>query len=221
MLTLLRRWFVAGILALLPLGITAWVLVKVFVAVEGNVAPWVSRWAGYELPGLGFLVTILFVLLVGVFASNIIGSSVIHRFEDLFAKLPLISRIYLVVKQIGEGVLGSKRNLFERVVMFEYPRRGSWAIGFLTSEHDGPIAERTGKKFYHVFVPTTPNPTSGFLLFLPADDLIGLDISVEDGLKLVISGGAVSPARIGTRVFGPMSPGGTTIEPVAPVREDV
>jgi uncharacterized membrane protein len=192
-----RRYFLTGILALLPVGITAWVLVKVFTAVDGTVKPWVARWLGYEVPGLGFLVTILFVILVGVFASNIIGRTIIHWFEQSFAKVPLISKIYIAVKQIGEGVIGSRKNLFERVVLFEYPRKGSWAIGFVTSVHRGPLVQRTGKEFFHVFVPTTPNPTSGFLLFLPAEDLIELDISVEDGLKLVISGGAVTPDRIG------------------------
>ncbi len=202
MLTYLRRWFIAGILALLPIGITAWVLVKVFLGVETTVAPWITKWVGYELPGLGFIVTILCVILVGVFASNIIGRTIIHRFELLFARLPLISRIYTAVKQIGEGILGSQKNLFERVVMFEYPRRESWAIGFVTSKHHGPLEVRTGKEYFHVFVPTTPNPTSGFLLFLPAEDLVELDLTVEDGLKLVISGGAVTPAHIEELPFG-------------------
>jgi uncharacterized membrane protein len=202
----LRRWFIAGILALLPIGITAWVLVRVFFAIDGTVLPYVSRWVGYQVPGLGFLVTILLVLLVGAFASNFIGRTVIHRFEELFAKLPLISRIYIAVKQIGEGVIGSRKNLFERVVMFEYPRRGSWAMGFVTSKHHGPLESRAEGDWYHVFVPTTPNPTSGFLLFLPATDLVDLDLTVEDGLKLVISGGAVSPDRIGELPRGAVPP---------------
>ncbi len=210
MFTHIRRWFIAGILALLPLGITAWVLVKVFVAVESSVAPLVARWVGYDLPGLGFAVTTLFVVLVGAFASNFIGRTIIHRFEEFFAKVPLISRIYSAVKQIGDGVIGSRKNLFERVVMFEYPRRGSWAIGFVTSVHHGPLEVRTGQGFFHVFVPTTPNPTSGFLLFLPADDLLELDISVEDGLKLVISGGAVTPDHIGEMPVGGTIEGSTT-----------
>ncbi len=201
MFNYLRRWFIAGILALLPIGITAWVLVKVFVGVERSVAPWIAKWVGYDLPGLGFVVTILCVILVGVFASNIIGRTIIGRFELLFARVPLISRVYIAVKQIGDGVLGSQKNLFERVVMFEYPRRESWAIGFVTSKHHGPLEARTGKDYYHVFVPTTPNPTSGFLLFLPREDLVELDLSVEDGLKLVISGGAVSPEPIGELPF--------------------
>ena len=187
-----RRYFLTGILAILPLGITAWVLVKVFLTVDQTVRPWLTRWIGFEIPGLGFVATILCVLLVGIFASNIIGRTVIGRMEALFGRLPLVSRIYVAVKQIGEGVIGNK-NLFDRVVLFEYPRRGTWAIGFVTSEHRGTLQERTGAPVMHVFVPTTPNPTSGFLLFVPAADIIDLDISVEDGLKLVISGGAVTP----------------------------
>ncbi len=199
MFSALRRYFLTGIVAILPVGITAWVLVKFFLAVDGSVRPLLNRWVGFEIPGLGFVVTILFVLLIGVFASNLIGRQIISRLERFFAHVPLVSRIYIAVKQIGENVIGSRRNLFERVVLFEYPRRGSWAMGFVTSPHEGVLRHRTGKAFFHVFVPTTPNPTSGFLLFLPAEDLIELDISVEDGLKLVISGGAVTPESITVR----------------------
>ncbi|HMB71559.1 MAG TPA: DUF502 domain-containing protein [bacterium] len=188
----LRRYFLAGILALLPVYVTAWILFKVFIVVDGNVRPLIAKWAGYEIPGLGFLTTILFVLLIGVFASNIIGRSILSRLEDLFAKVPLFSRIYISVKQIGEGVIG-KRNLFERAVLFEYPRPGCWAVGFVTSRHTGALEKIHQRTFEHVFVPTTPNPTSGFLLFLPSEDLTDLGLSVEDALKLVISGGAVSP----------------------------
>ena len=193
MLGWLRRYFLTGILALLPVGITAWVLVKVFVTVDTTVGPWIARWVGFEIPGFGFAATVLFVLLTGIFASNIIGRTVLRVMESFFAKVPLFSRIYIAVKQIGEGVIGSQKNLFQRVVMFEYPRKGSWAIGFVTSEHHGALKRKTEKTIFHVFVPTTPNPTSGFLLFLPAEDLIDLDMTVEDGLKLVISGGAVTP----------------------------
>lgn len=189
----IRRYFLAGILALLPVWVTGWALYKIFAAVDSNVRPWIARWAGVEIPGLGFAATILFVFLIGLFASNIIGRTVIHRFEEFFAKVPLFSRIYISVKQIGEGIIGKRRNLLERAVLFEYPRAGCWAVGFVTGEHEGILRSRTGRRFHHVFVPTTPNPTSGFLLFLPAEDLIDLGMSVEDALKLVISGGSVSP----------------------------
>ncbi len=198
----LRRYFLTGIVAILPAGLTAWILVKIFLTVDGNVAPLIQRWVGFEIPGVGFLATVLFVLLVGVFASNLIGRQILHRFERFFARVPLVSRIYIAVKQIGEGLIGSQKNLFERVVLFEYPRRGSWAMGFVTSEHKNNFFSHTDERFFHVFVPTTPNPTSGFLLFLPQSDLIELDMSVEDGLKLVISGGAVSPGAVEATPLG-------------------
>ena len=197
----IRRYFLAGILAILPIGITGWVLWKVFEAVDGTVLPWLLRVPQFEqlagqipLRGLGFLATVLFVILVGMFASNFIGRTLLGGVNSLVERLPIVSRIYVAVKQIGEGILGANKRLFERCVLFEYPRRGLWAMGFVTSEHHGALEERNQKKMLHVFVPTTPNPTSGFLLFVPADEIIDLDISVEDGLKLVISGGVVAPA---------------------------
>ena len=215
----LRRYFLTGILAILPVGITAWILYKVFVTVDTAVRPLTARWFGFEIPGLGFALTIVFVFLVGLFASNIIGRTIIHRFEAFFAKVPLFSRIYLSTKQIGEAVMGSQKKLFKRVVLFEYPRRGSWAIGFVTSEHEGELRRRTDKQFFHVFVPTTPNPTSGFLLFLPAEDLIDLDVTIEDGLKLVISGGAVTPpSQRAPELSSGEEPGGKSTRAKAPAR---
>lgn len=193
MLVRLRRYFITGILAVLPVYVTGWILYKVFSTVDTTVRPWIARWAGVEIPGLGFGATILFVLIIGLFASNIIGRTVIHRVEEFFAKVPLFSRIYISVKQIGEGIIGKQKHLFERAVLFEYPRAGSWAVGFVTGEHHGVLRREHGKPFVHVFVPTTPNPTSGFLLFLPAESVIDLGMSVEDAMKLVISGGAVTP----------------------------
>jgi uncharacterized membrane protein len=203
----LRKYFITGILALLPVGITAWVLYKVFVTVDGTVRPWLARWIGFEIPGFGFAATLLFVLLVGLFASNIIGRTIIGGFESLFARVPLFSRIYIAVKQIGEGVIGRQRNLFQRVVLFEYPRKECWAIGFVTSDHEGDLEQKLGTKLVHIFVPTTPNPTSGFLLFLPAADVIELDMTVEDGLKLVISGGAVAPPPEESKLLPPEGSG--------------
>jgi uncharacterized membrane protein len=193
MLGWLRRKFLLGIVALAPLGITAWVVYKVFTAVDTTVTPLITQWIGFRIPGLGFAAIIALILLSGLFASNVVGRTIIGRFEVLFAKVPLFSRIYIAVKQIGEAILTSRETIFDRVVLFEYPRQGSWAIGFVTSEHRGGLEKRTGKQHSHVFVPTTPNPTSGFLLFLPEKDLVDLDMTVEDGLKLVVSGGAVTP----------------------------
>jgi uncharacterized membrane protein len=192
----LRRYFLTGILAILPLGITVWILSKIFVTIDSTVSPWISRWTGAEVPGTGFAATFVFVFLVGLFASNILGRAMIRRFEAFFGKVPLVSRIYIAVKQVGDALIGSRKTLFSRVVVFEFPWRGAWAMGFVTSQHGGPLVQRTGKKMVNVFMPTTPNPTSGFLLFLPEEELIDAEITVEDGLKLVISGGAVAPPSL-------------------------
>lgn len=186
-----RRYFLAGILALAPVTITAWLLLKIFRTVDGWLRPVFTRAFGFEVPGVGFVTTILLVLAVGAFASNVIGRQFLSVLEKLFQRVPLASRIYVAVKQIGDSVIGSQKNLFQRVVLFEWPRRGVWSMGFVTSGHEGPWFP--GRPHSHVFLPTTPNPTSGYLLFVPNEDLIDLDMSVEDGLKLVISGGAVAP----------------------------
>ena len=201
-----RRYFLAGILALAPVTITAWLLLKIFRTVDGWLRPVFTKAFGFEIPGVGFVSTILLVLAVGAFASNVIGRQFLSVLERLFQRVPLASRIYVAVKQIGDSVIGSQKNLFQRVVLFEWPRRGVWSMGFVTSAHTGPFFP--GRPHSHVFLPTTPNPTSGYLLFVPDADLINLDMTVEDGLKLVISGGAVAPtgAGWGGRTPGPPRP---------------
>ncbi len=202
----LRRYFLAGILALAPVTITAWLLLKIFRTVDGWLRPVFTRAFGFEIPGVGFVTTILLVLAVGAFASNVIGRQFLAVLEKLFQRVPLASRIYIAVKQIGDSVIGSQKNLFQRVVLFEWPRRGVWSMGFVTGRHEGPWFP--GRPHCHVFLPTTPNPTSGYLLFVPEEDLIDLDMSVEDGLKLVISGGAVAP--VGGNWGVPRGPAGTS-----------
>jgi len=195
----LRRYFLAGILALAPVTITAWLLLKIFRTVDSWLRPVIARAVGFEVPGTGFVSTILLVVLVGALASNVIGRQILGAFEQLFQRVPLASRIYVAIKQIGDSVIGSQKNLFQRVVLFEWPRPGIWSIGFVTADHDGPLLAGTGRQFCHVFLPTTPNPTSGYLLLVPHEELIDLDITVEDGLKLVISGGAVAPTAAAWR----------------------
>lgn len=188
-----RRYFLAGILALAPVTITAWLLLKIFRTVDSWLRPLFTKAFGFEIPGVGFVSTVLLVLAVGVLVSNVIGRQVLAGMERLFQRVPLASRIYVAIKQIGDSVIGSQRNLFQRVILFEWPRRGVWSMGFVTATGENSLLSGTGRKFSHVFLPTSPNPTSGYLLFVPDEDLIELDISVEDGLKLVISGGTVAP----------------------------
>jgi uncharacterized membrane protein len=143
---------------------------------------------------VGVIIFFLFILFVGMFASNMIGRRTILFGESIMVKIPLASKIYTAVQQIIAAVTGGKGAVFNKVVLVEYPRKGVYSLGFVTSETEGEVQYQTKQKVVSVFIPTTPNPTSGLLVFVPDEDLIYLKMSTEDGLKLVISGGFVTPA---------------------------
>jgi uncharacterized membrane protein len=195
----LRRYFVAGILALAPLTITAWLLVKIFRIVDSWLRPLFARAFGFEVPGVGFVSTLVLVLVVGVLASNLVGREVLAALGRLLRRVPLASSIYVAVKQIGDAFMGSQRNLVERVVLFQWPHTGAWAMGFVTSHGHFPPVPGPARAYATVFYPTTPNPATGFVFFVPEDELVDLDLPVEDALKLAISGGAVTPTRVSGR----------------------
>lgn len=190
----LRNRFIAGLLILLPAVVTAWVLWKVFTSVDSIIAPIQVRYPIIDIPGIGFLVVLLIVLLTGIFAGNFIGRRVIQRGELFLFKLPLIRRIYAAVKELAEVFLSDRTTVFREVVIVRYPHRDAYVIGFVTAKGTDRLNTIIGRDLVHVFVPTTPNPTSGFLLLLPVDDVIRVAVSVEDALKMVISGGAYIPA---------------------------
>ncbi|WP_035270726.1 DUF502 domain-containing protein [Desulfitibacter alkalitolerans] len=189
----IRRFFLTGLLILLPLVITIYIIFFIFSLVDNLLAGFIRMIVGYPLPGLGVVLTILLVLIVGLIATNIIGKKFIEFFEACLNKIPLVKTIYGAVKQIIDAFSLQKNNAFQRVALVEYPRRGIYAIGFITGECSGEVQEKTAEEVINVFVPTTPNPTSGMLLLLPKRDVIPLEMSVEDGLKLLISGGVVVP----------------------------
>jgi uncharacterized membrane protein len=143
---------------------------------------------------VGVAIFFLVILLVGVFATNVIGKRMISIGERILARIPLVNKIYAAVQQISSAFLGSKSSIFSTVVLIEYPRKGVYSLGFVTSVAKGEVQHKTAQQVVGVFVPTTPNPTSGLLVFIPEGDLIRLDMSPEDGLKLVISGGVFTPA---------------------------
>lgn len=188
----LRRYFITGILVLAPVAVTLWVLTGIFLAVENRFS---GLFSGYEryIPGLGFLAGLVLVIGVGWFASNYIGHRVIRWGERIVARIPIVSRIYRAVQQVGNAVLGQKGALFKQVVLIEYPRRELYCLAFLTNDAAGEIEEKTDPDVVAVFLPTTPNPTSGFLLYVPKRDLRVLDMTVEDAMKLIISAGTVLP----------------------------
>ncbi len=198
-ITGLRNNFVAGLLVILPIVVTVLILNVILNVIVGIVpedvvakhfatAPWKYLWKALAVTGILFA-----IFLVGLFARNIIGRSLIGLGEKILAKIPLVSRIYRALQQISEAFLGERRTGFNRVILFQYPRAGLYTLGLVSRESGEEIREKTGEKMLSVFVPTTPNPTSGLLILVPEKDTIPLKMSVEEALKLLISGGTVVP----------------------------
>ena len=187
----LRAYFISGVLVIAPVAITIWVSAWFIDFVDNQVFP--GKYLPYPFPGIGLIVAVVAITLVGWATSGLVGR-VIHRAsENLVTRIPVIRSIYGGTKQVFESVLAQRSNAFRQVAIFEYPRRGIWSIGFLAGTTAGEVQERTRNETVNVFVPTTPNPTSGYLLFVPRADLILLDMTVEEGIKMVVSGGIVTP----------------------------
>lgn len=195
----LRAYLLAGVLVTAPLGITLYLTWLIIDLVDSQVMPLIparyhpESYLPFSVPGMGVLVTLLFLILVGWITAGLAGRWMIRLSENLLAGMPVVRNVYSAIKQIMETVLAQKSNAFREVVLLEYPRRGMWVLGFITGKTQGEVQNVIDAEMVNVFVPTTPNPTSGFLLFLPRVDLIVLDMSVEEGIKLVISAGIVSP----------------------------
>lgn len=199
----LRRRFFTGLLILLPILVTGWVFYKFFNSVDNILNPLVERYPFIYFPGLGFIGVLVIIFLTGVFGGNFIGRRVIGWLEVLVYRIPLISRMYTAVKQLSEAFLRSGKTVFKKAVMIQYPIAGTFAIGFVTATSKFNTVDGKGRDFVSVFLPTTPNPTSGYFLMVPEEETIELGCSVESALKMVISGGS----------FKPYFPGG---EPVVP-----
>lgn len=196
----LRASFLTGIVVIAPVGMTIWLVWTLMGWVDGFVLPLVpqtfqpEKYIGINLRGVGLIIFLLFTIIVGWIAKGLIGRSLISFAEGLVDRMPVVRSIYSGVKQIAETVFAQSDRNFETACLIEYPRKGIWAVGFISTGAKGEVAERThGDDLMGVFVPTTPNPTSGFLLFFPKKDIIELDMSIEDAAKLVISAGLVYP----------------------------
>lgn len=199
LLARLRTYFLTGIVVSAPVGITIW-LIWLFVAfVDDTVVPLIpdaynpSDVIGVSVPGIGVIVVLLVVTIIGFLVTNFFGRFMIKLGENLVSRVPVVRTIYGVLKQIFDAVLAQSEGAFREVILIEYPRKGIWVIGFVTSNTQGEIRRVMADEMVNVFLPTTPNPTSGFLLFVPRKDCITLNMTVEEGVKLVISGGIVSP----------------------------
>ena len=177
-------------LILAPIIVTGWLFWKIFTSIDKVLTPLQERYPIIDWPGVGFVVVLLFVLLTGIFAGNLIGRRIIGQGERVVYNLPMIRRVYTAVKELSQVFLSDRKTVFREVVLIRYPHRDIFALAFVTREGTGFFNRLTGKTLLNVFVPTTPNPTSGFLLLVPDDDVIRVPVDVEEGLKMVISGGA-------------------------------
>ncbi|KIC42864.1 membrane protein [Ruegeria sp. ANG-R] len=197
----LRASFLTGIVVIAPIWLTVWLIWSVVGWIDSAVLPLVphqfrpAEYVGINLRGVGVVIFLIFTVIVGWVAKGILGRSLIHFAESLVDRMPVVRSVYSGIKQISETVFAQTERSFEKACLIQYPRRGIWAIGFVSTTARGEVSDRaeTGGELLSVFVPTTPNPTSGFLLFFPAEDVLLLDMSIEDAAKLVISAGLVYP----------------------------
>lgn len=198
MIETIKKSFLAGIIVIIPIGLTVYVLRAVFdmsLAVGGKIAEPLKKIVDDAFPGFdlvasisGLLLVIFTLIIIGFLARNVAGRRVVKWIDNLFKQIPLISMVYTTTKQIIESFSGGRENSFSKVVFVEYPRKGVWTLGFVTKETKNDHNQR----FYNLFVPTTPNPTSGFFLIIPIDDVKETDINVEEGFQMIVSSGMVS-----------------------------
>jgi uncharacterized membrane protein len=180
----IKRRIFAGLIAIVPIAVTFWILKFLFIFLDGFAAPLLKQ-IDIEIPGLGIILTLLFIFILGILITNVLGKTIFNWGEKILDKLPFVNTIYNTIKQITSAFSSSTVKSFEQVVFIQYPRKGLWTMCFVTNQSKN----ENGESFYHVFVPTTPNPTSGVFIIVPQKDAIHPDISVEDGLKAIISGG--------------------------------
>ena len=195
----LRSYLFTGILITAPVVITLWIVLSLVNLFDGLITPLIpirfnpNQYLPYEIPGIGLIVLISFLIIIGFLTANFFGRWIIRRTEIILQNIPLIKVFYKTIKQILETVLKNNSTAFRKVVLVEYPRKDLWIIGFTTGETSGAIKKKSREKLINVFIPTTPNPTSGFLILVPEKDLKYLDIRVDDAIKTVVSAGIVPP----------------------------
>ena len=189
----LRNYFITGVVVLIPIGFTLY-LSKILIGLSSKILPEninPNSYLPYEIPGIEILISIIFITFVGGLSLSFFGKRILKLIDDLFKRIPFLRTIYSAIVQMTE-TFSNKDNDKKSVVLIEYPRKGVWAVGFATKENKGEMATKTNKKLINVFVPTTPNPTSGFLLMFPIDEVIYLDMSFEEASKFIVSAGTSS-----------------------------
>ncbi|MFU8857597.1 MAG: DUF502 domain-containing protein [Deferrisomatales bacterium] len=195
-----RKHFLTGLLVIVPLGLTYYVVSalvrtmdRVLSVLPGRFHP--DTYLPFRVPGLGLLVTVLLIQVVGLLSANLFGRSVVHAYERVLGRIPVVRTVYVAIKQVLEQMLSGDSDRFRRVVMVQYPRKGIYSLGFATGVSRGEVQEKTHERVINVFIPTTPNPTSGFYLLVPEKDAVPLEIAVDDAFKLIMSAGLAGGER--------------------------
>lgn len=214
----IRRWLLAGLMVLLPLGITIFVADFLVTLLDKSLLLIPVQWRpetllGFSIPGFGIVLVIALLLVVGFLADNFIGARVMRWAESMLGRVPLVRSVYSGSKQLADMVLGEGGTSFRKVILVEYPRKGLWTIGFVTGGPFWEAREKTGRELVTAFVPTTPNPTSGFIMLIPREDVIPLDMSVEHAMRMIISLGVATPDSrpVPPEIKSTLAPPGTKV----------
>jgi uncharacterized membrane protein len=193
----ISSWFIRGLITLLPLLITIWLIYFIFSFMDSILGNFITLFIGHPVPGLGLTITIILIFLVGFFASYIISAQFFKLIEELLSRVPIIKSIYFGIKQIND-VLFMQKNAeeYRRACIIEYPRKGVWSLGFVTSDAVSEIEVKAKEKMINVFIPNTPTPATGFLVIVPAREVVLLEMKIEDAFKYVVSGGVLQPGTL-------------------------
>lgn len=203
----IRTWFLTGIIVSAPITITIYIVLAIIDFVDRNVSYLLPEALSarlvlpYAIPGLGLIIAFVFLTILGYVTSNLIGRRLLHWGERFLDRVPVVRGLYNALKQLFETVLGSTGQSFRKVVLVEYPRKDMWTFAFVASAKTGEVGQKVGADFVALYVPTTPNPTSGYLVYASAKEIIPLDMSVEDAMKLIISGGVVQPPDVSAQAL--------------------
>ncbi len=194
----MKKYFITGLLVLVPLFITVWVITSLVGMMDQSLFLLPEHWRpkaqlGLEIPGVGALLTLLIIFVTGLIATNFFGKQLILLWEALLARVPVVKSIYASVKQVSDTLFSDSGNAFRRAVLVQFPRQGTWTIAFITGQPGGDVANHLQGDFVSVYVPTTPNPTGGYFLMMSRADVVELDMSVDEALKYIISMGVVAP----------------------------
>ena len=187
----LRNYFITGIVVLVPIGITLY-LTKFFISISSKLIPYnlnPNNYLPFAIPGLEILLSVIFITIIGGISLSFIGKRILKFVNDLFKRIPILRTIYSAIGQMTESFAPNNSNNKKSVVLIQYPRKGTWAVGFATKENKGEISKKTNTELVNVFVPTTPNPTSGFLLMFPKSEIVYLDMTFEEASKFIVSAG--------------------------------